>query len=540
MNAPRIMVFRPTMEDMKDFSGYISYMESKGAHLAGVAKVIPPKEFVPRQRYDDIDMTIPAPIQQEVMGHQGLYTQYNIQKKAMTVEEYRKLANSSKYCPTNFDYEDLERKYWKNITYNPPIYGADISGSIYDKGWKIWNINRLNTILDLIEEEEGVKIEGVNTAYLYFGMWKTTFAWHTEDMDLYSINYIHHGAPKTWYAIPTEHARRLERLAAGFFPGSFADCSNFLRHKMTVIAPYILKKYSIPFDKITQEVGEFMITFPYGYHSGFNHGYNIAESTNFASLRWINFGKRASSCTCSKDSVKIGMNPFVRVFQPDRYQAWMEGRDIIYIPEVDGPNPPSVAHKEAVQRSKGKEIAKVHRRHPVHKKGINGELKVKKEGKVKKIKEDPDKIRTKRKRDKREGKRKKHRHSSESSDSKVHKSMLSKEERKQRKKLKKEKKRKHSKDKYQDCSVDKIRKIGSKSPVIKVKHVCDLSQLAEAAERVAANSGMFIPSGSNVGSSDIKVEVTAGGDAVPHHRTEMAVVSNGQANNESQLGQHRK
>lgn len=59
-------------------------------------QVIPPKEFVPRQRYDDIDMTIPAPIQQEVMGHQGLYTQYNIQKKAMTVEEYKKLANSSK------------------------------------------------------------------------------------------------------------------------------------------------------------------------------------------------------------------------------------------------------------------------------------------------------------------------------------------------------------------------------------------------------------------------------------------------------------
>ncbi|XP_076001551.1 lysine-specific demethylase 4C-like [Genypterus blacodes] len=96
---------------------------------------------------------------------------------------------------------------------------------------------------------------------------------------------------------------------------------------MTLISPSILKKYGIPFDKITQEAGEFMITFPYGYHAGFNHGFNCAESTNFASLRWIDYGKVATQCTCSKDMVKISMEPFVKRFQPDRYGNWLLGKD---------------------------------------------------------------------------------------------------------------------------------------------------------------------------------------------------------------------
>jgi hypothetical protein len=60
-----------------------------------------------------------------------------------------------------------------------------------------------------------MKLPGVNTPYLYFGMWRATFAWHVEDMDLFSINFIHFGAPKFWYAIPQGRAAALERVMKG-------------------------------------------------------------------------------------------------------------------------------------------------------------------------------------------------------------------------------------------------------------------------------------------------------------------------------------
>lgn len=117
-------------------------------------------------------------------------------------------------------------------------------------------------------------------------------------MDLYSINYLHFGAPKTWYAIPTAYGRKLEKLANRLFSENYELCNAHLRHKMTIISPHVLRQNQIPFNKITQEAGEIMITFPFGYHAGYNHGFNCAESTNFAALRWINYGKRASHCQC--------------------------------------------------------------------------------------------------------------------------------------------------------------------------------------------------------------------------------------------------
>lgn len=110
--------------------------------------------------------------------------------------------------------QELETAYWKSLTFAPPIYGADMPGSLFDDTTTSWNVAKLENLLDVL----GQKVPGVNTAYLYLGMWKATFAWHLEDVDLYSINYIHFGAPKQWYSISQADARRFENAMRGAKP----------------------------------------------------------------------------------------------------------------------------------------------------------------------------------------------------------------------------------------------------------------------------------------------------------------------------------
>ena len=80
---------------------------------------------------------------------------------------------------------------------------------MFEKDEKIWNVANLDNILN----ELGKKVPGVNTPYLYFGMYRASFAWHLEDMDLYSINYIHFGAAKQWFVVPPEHHVRFQSFA---------------------------------------------------------------------------------------------------------------------------------------------------------------------------------------------------------------------------------------------------------------------------------------------------------------------------------------
>ncbi|KIH89181.1 jumonji family transcription factor [Sporothrix brasiliensis 5110] len=200
--------------------------------------------------------------------------------------------------------EELERSYWKTLTYAPPLYGADLPGTLFSENTELWNLNKLPNLLDVL----GTKVPGVNTAYLYLGMWKATFAWHLEDVDLYSINYLHFGAPKQWYSISQGDARRFEAAMKNIWPADAKACDQFLRHKAFLISPsHLQQHYNIRVNKCVSYPGEFVVTYPYGYHSGYNLGYNCAEAVNFALDSWLPMGKIAKKCECAQaqDSVWV-------------------------------------------------------------------------------------------------------------------------------------------------------------------------------------------------------------------------------------------
>ena len=95
------------------------------------------------------------------------------------------------------------------------------------------------------------------------------------------------------------------------------------------MSPSLLEsQYNVKVNKLVHYEGEFVITYPYGYHSGFNLGYNCAESVNFATEAWLDYGKIAKKCACESDSVWVDVYEIERKLRgeptPEYYETEVE------------------------------------------------------------------------------------------------------------------------------------------------------------------------------------------------------------------------
>ncbi|KAL1834399.1 hypothetical protein ACET3Z_004050 [Daucus carota] len=231
-----------------------------------------------------------------------------------TFRDYEKMANkvfSRRYCsagclPPSY----MEREFWREIACGKTEsveYACDVDGSAFSSspsdqlGRSNSNLKKLSRLpkstLRLLE----TIIPGVTEPMLYIGMLFSMFAWHVEDHYLYSMNYHHCGAAKTWYGIPGHAALDFERvvrkhvyahdiLSADGEDGAF----DVLLGKTTMFPPNILFEHDVPVYRAVQKPGEFIITFPRAYHAGFSHGFNCGEAVNFATGDWFSLGSIAS------------------------------------------------------------------------------------------------------------------------------------------------------------------------------------------------------------------------------------------------------
>ncbi|KAL9147620.1 hypothetical protein ABFS82_13G184800 [Erythranthe guttata] len=223
--------------------------------------------------------------------------------------------------------DDIEGEYWRIIEQPTDevevYYGADLETGMLGSGFpkepslskdsKVneyvnsgWNLNNLSRLSGSVLSFEECNISGVLVPWLYIGMCFSSFCWHVEDHHLYSLNYLHWGDSKVWYGVPGIHASSLEKAMKKHLPDLFEEQPDLLNELVTQLSPSVVKSEGVPVYRAVQNSGEFVITFPKAYHSGFNCGFNCAEAVNVAPVDWLQHGQSAVelySMQCHKTSI---------------------------------------------------------------------------------------------------------------------------------------------------------------------------------------------------------------------------------------------
>uniref|UniRef100_A0A4W3ITX9 [histone H3]-trimethyl-L-lysine(4) demethylase n=1 Tax=Callorhinchus milii TaxID=7868 RepID=A0A4W3ITX9_CALMI len=210
--------------------------------------------------------------------------------------------------------ELVEKEFWRLVsTIEEDVtveYGADIASKEFGSGFPIkngklklrpdeqmyfdsgWNLNNMPVLEPSVLTHVSADICGMKLPWLYVGMCFSSFCWHIEDHWSYSINYLHWGEPKTWYGAPAYVAEQLESVMKRLAPELFETQPDLLHQLVTIMNPNTLMAHGVPVYRTNQCAGEFVITFPRAYHSGFNQGFNFAEAVNFCTLDWLPMGRQ--------------------------------------------------------------------------------------------------------------------------------------------------------------------------------------------------------------------------------------------------------
>ncbi|KAF0916403.1 hypothetical protein E2562_007504 [Oryza meyeriana var. granulata] len=331
--------FRPTAAEFADPVAYIHKIEAAAAPY-GICKVVPPFPPPPKKATlsnlsrsfaalhpDDPSPSFPSRHQQlglcprrprpavkPVWRSSHRYTLPQFESKANAARKSL-LARLNVPASKQLSPVDYEVLFWRTSADRPIVveYASDISGSGFSPcvtqqqppparaavhvGETAWNMRGVarspGSLLQFMPED----VPGVTTPMLYIGMMFSWFAWHVEDHELHSLNYMHLGAAKTWYGVPRDATLAFEEVVREHgYGGEVNPLETFatLGRKTTVMSPEVLVDMGIPCCRLVQNAGEFVVTFPGSYHCGFSHGFNCGEASNIATPEWLRIAKEAA------------------------------------------------------------------------------------------------------------------------------------------------------------------------------------------------------------------------------------------------------
>jgi histone demethylase JARID1 len=285
-----------------------------GAQCA-MTDVVPKLFEVPKDKWhcwSCLKTFIPSLLKSEKFGFEQSEREYSLREFAERADEFKR--EYFGLPPHNIDIDRVEEEFWRltdDIEGELTVeYGADIQalekgsgfcsrfnppGSLEDKHYKDhpWNLVNLPVAKKSVLQYIDGDISGVKVPWLYVGMCFSAFAWHTEDHWTYSINYHHFGEPKIWYAASRFAAEDLERVYRAEAKDLYNHNRDLMHHITTTLSPAVLLENNVEVYRAVQNPGEFIITFPRGYHAGFNSGLNMNEAVNFCPPDWITIGRQA-------------------------------------------------------------------------------------------------------------------------------------------------------------------------------------------------------------------------------------------------------
>ncbi|GFH06869.1 uncharacterized protein HaLaN_01579, partial [Haematococcus lacustris] len=130
------------------------------------------------------------------------------------------------------------------LTGKPPR--IDAHTKLYQEHpWNLNNITRVpQSLLRYVQCDE--LISGLMVPWMYVGSCMSAFCWHVEDHALYSINYLHLGAPKVWYGVPAASSLSFEVATHDALPHLWRDDPLLLHRLVTMLSPSELRARGVP------------------------------------------------------------------------------------------------------------------------------------------------------------------------------------------------------------------------------------------------------------------------------------------------------